>query len=165
MDLRTSGDLGVSLTPSPGVVTHLQVSAVPAYSDFDDEVLGGGGSNEKTRGYDDQEDGAADFDHLELGVAVVDAAPVTPETLGKFERCRLMRQLSKRCLETDPRRVVLGEEYPGLCDEVKDFYVGFKMGDCLAREVKSEEKESELLGRYVRENVAVMEFQIVNKPL
>ncbi len=62
------------------------------------------------------------IEHVEASLITTGERAVVAEDLTRFERCRLRRQLSKRCLPHDPRRSLLQEAYPGLCQEVDGFF-------------------------------------------
>ena len=92
---------------------------------------------------------------VNFSLKVDEITPLDARLMTKFEICRLSRQLSKKCLETDPRRKLLNGFYPGLCSEVKDFYSGLKMSECL--EDGDSDKRTRSLQLYMEENVSLLD--------
>ena len=67
-----------------------------------------------------------DSDRLDIGLSTVSVSSTSDlsKKLSRFEHCRMLRQISKRCYEIGTRKEVLEEAYPGICGKVR--YTGWR---------------------------------------
>ncbi len=95
-----------------------------------------------------------------MSVAVGIEDSLDPTKLTIFERCRLIRQLSKRCTTRASNKLRgLEGAHPGLCQSVGNFYSEFRFQNCLSEESLPVRDENPLLDDYASANLALLEVE------
>lgn len=138
------------LRPEAGRRTTARAGLSPSFADFDEATAADG-----------QQSAGGDYDFEATGG---DGGRLDPgRDLTAFERCRLLRQLGRRCSGGDHRRRSLESAHPGLCAAVGDFFPALRFPACVDSADPGAFVTAGAMGavdEYARRNLALVEVEL-----